>query len=158
MERRGERPRARIHMLDGRACARTRYQHFEVLNMNIYVRDHLSFAENCATTVRALWTLVGRCCVLSALQCSGCVPGARRSRECQLPSAWCPCGLGNGLGRSKDRVMWGRCDFSSVRADGSPHSRSGPVGIRRMCLPVQVAVQPGIVVLRALVTSDTSAS
>ena len=57
MERRGERPRARIHMLDGRACARTRYQHFEVLNMNIYVWDHLSFAENCATTVRALWTL-----------------------------------------------------------------------------------------------------
>ena len=57
MERRGERPRALIHMLDGRACARTRYQHFEVLNMNIYVWDHLSFAENCATTVRALWTL-----------------------------------------------------------------------------------------------------
>lgn len=57
MERRGERPRARIHMLDGRACARTRYQHFEVLNMNIYVRDHLSFAENRATTVCALWTL-----------------------------------------------------------------------------------------------------
>ena len=57
MERRGERPRARIHMLDGRACARTRYQHFEVLNMNIYVLDHLSFAENRATTVCALWTL-----------------------------------------------------------------------------------------------------
>ena len=57
MERRGERPRELIQMLDGRACARTRYQHFEVLNMNIYVQDHLSFAENRATTVCALWTL-----------------------------------------------------------------------------------------------------